>query len=313
MSGTSLAKKEMVTPFRLVVVWIMRNLIGTGLLCLLSLSPRLLADEAYPAYFKLAQPPGTVGETGPLYLIDEGLYARPLYNDIFGGTDKYLSGELQVGWMFVGEEQSLSLDYSWRFLTPDDSPGSDGKVPSVLPGRYADWMEIQASYASVFGRVLGRPLRFQYTLGLSHIGDHGGRSLHRSIHEATGSSLEGLEYSNQPQGSDISRGLEVAVLGAEDLIYSLGGFANKFMNEGYLKINHVWRRAEGWQWGSEVKLVRQFQSVAYSDPRDWRYEISTGMRWGWYRPSIKFVSPFLKSDSVSQVYLDPLAVFFEFK
>ncbi len=290
----------------------MWKLFGTVVIALFSWTSCLLAEEANPSHFKIAQPPGAIGETGNLFLIDEGLYARPLYNDIFGGTDKYLSGALQLGWMFVGEDQSLSLDYSWRFLTPDDSPGPDGKVPAVRPGRYADWMGIEASYARVLHDVFSQTIRFQYTLGMSHIGSHGAREVHRGIHEFTGSSLEGLEYSNQPKGSDVSRGLELALYGQNDLIYSLGGYANKFMHEGYFKLNHVRRTKDSLQWGSEAKFVRQFLSDAYADPRDWRFELSTGFRWGWYRPSIKYISPFLRSDKVSQVYFDPLAVFIEY-
>lgn len=276
------------------------------------LSSPLLADDEVPSHFKLAHPAGVIGETSHLFLIDEGFYARPLYNDIFGGTDKYLSGELQLGWMFTGEEQSLSLDYSWRFLTPDDSPGPDGKVPEVLPGRYADWMEVQASYARVFRDFFLRPLRMQYTLGLGHVGDKGARGLHRSIHELTGSSLDGLEYSEQPRGSDVSRGIELSLLGESNLIYSLGGLANKFMHEIYFRTNFVSESRNELRWGAEGKLIRQLRSEAYTDPRVWRYELSSGLRWRWYRPSIKFVSSFLESDKVPQIYFDPLAVFFEY-
>ncbi len=75
------------------------------------------SQDLLSAAFQSANAPGAIGKTGSLFLFDQGFFARPFYNDVFGHTDKEKFGSHQL----------------------------------QLPvGRYADWMEVQMAHAGLF-------------------------------------------------------------------------------------------------------------------------------------------------------------------
>ena len=269
--------------------------------------------------FKLANGPGAIGETGHLYLIGQGLFIRPFYNDIFGKTDKHLSGSTQVGWMQTWSDSSLEFRGHWRFLTPGFK-SEFGDKPLDLPiGRYADWMESQFAYSFMASDLRTMPLKFQFSLGLGHVGDKGAKQIHHKIHEWVGSSLEGLEYINQPDGRYFSRGAEIStfsetrILGYKSgTMLSLGVSYNKFMTDIYSKLNQITEISSSISLSYEIKGAFQVASGVYDNSEPFRYEAALGLRWGFYRPSIKYVSNFLRGDRVGQIYFDPLAVYFSF-
>ncbi len=82
------------------------------------------------------------------------------------------------------------------------------------------------------------------------------------------------------------------------------------MTDLYLNQNQVYHLSEQVHAGLETRFIRQIGSEVYTDHRlDWRFEIAMGLRWGWWRPSLKYVSPYLRDDQVGQVYFDPLAFY----
>lgn len=295
-----------------------KKLQGLFLCGLLFLTTNTLANEDFATeQMKLANGPGAIGETGHLYLIGSGAFIRPFYNDVMGQTDKHLSGATQLAWMKTWRHSSLELRAHWRFITPSFQEDFGGRILDAPVGRYADWMETQASYAHLIN-FQQQTIKLQASMGYGHVGNKGAKQIHRSFHEWIGSSLEGLDYTQQPDGHFINRGVQVSLLGDKELfklkgaqLYSVGQYYNKFMRDMYLKVNHVSKVSDNLSLGIEGRVAWQIASKVYSDQKNIRQEFATGLRWAWYRPSIKYVSPYLRGDTVGQIYLDPLAVYFE--
>ncbi len=289
---------------------------------LLALGLWLVQGQLHAADFGFgtARVHGAIGETGHLFLVPKGLHARPLYNDIFGQTDKHLSGEAQLGYVAAGPDMSWETVGSWRFLTPcfrEDF--SKDPLPNPV-GRYADWLELQGAWAGVVDWS-GYQVRLQGGLGYGDISDKGARSVHRLIHTKVGSTVEGLDYINQPTGAGISRNLEMGLIQAWKLwpqwktetLVNMGYSSNLMIEEMYINVNALASKTESWAWALEANLIQHVSSRAYGHGvHDQRWEAAVGWRWGFWRPTLKFVSPFLKGDQVGQVYLDPLAFAVDF-
>ncbi len=284
----------------------------------LLLESSLLAQSSVSSAFKSANSPGAVGETGSLYLLEEGFFARPFYNDVFGHTDKQLSGASQLGYLNSWRDSSLESRTHWLLITPTfkEKFGDEALVNPV--GRYADWMELQESWAKL--TPLGGELtRVQISIGYGHVGNHGGKQVHRSFHKMIGSSLLGLDYSDQPEGPELSGGFEFGIIDQPRMVWgakkesmlNIGFHRNKFMTDLYLNQNHVFTLQENTRLGLEMRLIRQADSTVYQGQHlAWRFELAFGLRYGWYRPSLKYVSNYLRNDHVGQLYFDPLAVYF---
>lgn len=274
-------------------------------------------DDFATQQMKLANGPGAIGETGHLYLVGPGAFVRPFYNDVMGQTDKHLSGATQVAWMSSWTHSSLELRAHWRFITPSFQEEFGGRILAAPVGRYADWMETQASYAHLLN-VRQQTIKLQASMGYGHVGNKGAKQIHRSIHKWIGSSLNGLDYTQQPDGYFVNRGIQMSLLGQTKVfnlegaqLYSVGQYYNKFMRDIYLKLNHVSKVSEKLSVGVEGKISWQIDSKVYTSTQNLRQEYAAGLRWAWYRPSIKYVSPYLRGDTIGQIYLDPLAVYFD--
>ncbi len=173
---------------------------GLASFILMTWSGWALADT-----FQGANAPGAIGETGSLFLIEQGVFSRPFYNDVFGDTDKQLSGATQIGYLKVWSHTSLEVRTQWRLITPTFKEKFGTNSLSIPVGRYADWMELQVSEAGL-QECAGETLRWQWTIGLGEIGNHGGKQVHQEFHKLIGSTLLGLDYTDQPKGSEISLG-----------------------------------------------------------------------------------------------------------
>ncbi|HYX32996.1 MAG TPA: hypothetical protein VE954_07760 [Oligoflexus sp.] len=282
---------------------------------LLALCPPV--PSVFGETFQAANGPGAIGETGNLYLLDQGFFGRPLYNDVFGKTDKQLTGASQLGYLKMWSDSSLEVRTHWRFITPSFKEKFNGDKLSSPVGRYADWMELQTSWAKVM-TFAGTRVRWQLSMGIGDIGNHGAKQVHRQIHRWVGSTLEGLDYSDQPTGRDISLGIEGGFIPKEiklfgenfETLANVGVFRNCFMSELYFNYNVVKTFSQDWRMAWEVRMPYQVQSDVYKESaRRERYEMALSTRYKWYRPSIKYVSPYLIGDNVGQIYVDPVAFF----
>jgi hypothetical protein len=280
-----------------------------------------LSSTGLSQNFKRASLHGAIGETSNLYLMPEGIYFHPLYNDVNGGTDKQLTGSIKLGTLLNLYDYSLESTVFWRLLTPSfksefNAPHLDRPV-----GRYADWLEWKSALAKVI-TIYDHPFKLQLSLGWNHVGDKGGKAVHQWIHKVTHNSIEELEYINQPEGRFWSKGIEIAFL---DHIYGLTHFSldqsiavglesGRQMTETYARynINSIVRKS-WWELGLELRFVRQHKSEFYSEIRPYRFEASAGtMLYGFFSPTIKYISPFLKGDDVGQTYFDFLHFNYEF-
>lgn len=253
--------------------------------------------------------PGAFGEASNLYLIPEGAYVHPLYNDFNGNTDKLLTTSLKAGLL----REHFEIVYFWRLFTPSVKPAFLRPALAKPVGRYADWMEVEGAYAHR-DTLLGVPVKHQVMLGLNHIGDKGGKKVHRWVHKATRNSLENLEYTNQPAGAFATAGYEIAF---EDPIYqdlpgrldqqvALVTQAGQSTNEAGIRHNLLLVvRKPWWEVGTELKIVRQYGGKLFESMRPYRLEASAGtLLYGWFTPTVKYVSPYLFGDDIGQTYFD---------
>lgn len=264
--------------------------------------------------FRRASTQGAIGESSNLFLIPEGFYIHPLYNDVNGGTDKLLTASTKMGLLRTFDNVSVESIAYWRFLTPTFKTEFEADDLPKPVGRYADWAEWKTSM-SYLSPSATWPLRFQLSLGYSDIGNKGGREMHREVHRITRNTLENLEYTNQPTGRFWTGGLEVGLasrgLAGGNTIHHLTaatGETSKMMKEVGLRWNGVLiLEPEWWEYGVEAKVLRQLSSEVYDSIRPWRYEGSIGVRlFRHLTPTVKYVSSYLKDDPIGQTYFDLL-------
>ncbi len=266
------------------------------------------------AAFEKATVYGAVGESNHLYLVPNGIYFHPQYNDVTGDTDKLLTSSMKLGVLDVlADGWAYESCYFWRFLTPAFASSTKSGQLAKPVGVYADWMELKTAVAkSVYlGTWLLRP---QFSLGANHIGNKGAKKVHRWVHEVTKNSLEGLEYTNQPMGyfpsfgANIAAASEISKSGDQSLIGQMlvGIESSKMIKDLFLSGTTIWTIRKGWwELAFDVRLIRQIGTEVYSDLKPYRYEgaASTAL-YGVYTPTIKYVSSYLKGDSVGQTYFD---------
>lgn len=263
--------------------------------------------------FRSASVQGAIGESSNLHLIPDGIYIHPLYNDVSGGTDKFLTGSIKLGMLHSFDAFSIESVMYWRLITPSFKSqfGSD-PLPEPV-GRYADWTELKTA-VSKQTQAFGTKFRNQVTLGLSDIGDKGGKDIHRNIHWLTRNSLDHLDYTDQPEGRFVTLGFESGVEGklCQDglpcayQLLSLQGESSKMMRELGIQWNmNIIVLPKWWENATEVRVIRQLQSDVYGRIKPWRYEGAVGVRlFSVLTPTVKYVSPYLEGDDVGQTYFD---------
>lgn len=277
--------------------------------------------QAQSNSFLAADAKGAVGETSKLFLIEEGFFARPFYNDFYGNTDKHLTGGLNFGYTHICEKDSLESRFHWLAFTPTSYEMFGEEMLEEPVGTFADWMEIKETWAHLF-EYHDEIIRVQFSLGFGHIGDHGMKQFHHDFHKFIGSPTEGLEYTDQPIGTTFSWGFEVGLIEKARTVFGLrkesmltfGYSQNKFMWDFYVDHNEVLTWSPGIKTGLEVRMVRQTESEIFTEKQRlaWRSELALGLRFYWWRPSIKYLSPYLRGDQVGQTYLDVLSIYFKF-
>lgn len=264
--------------------------------------------------FEKARIFGVAGETSNLYLIPEGVYFHPQYNDVTGDTDKLLTSSMKLGVLDrAGEDWSYEACYFWRFITPAFASSTKSGLLASPVGIYADWMEVKTAVAKII-RSDDMIFRPQISIGLNHIGNKGAKKIHRWVHKVTKNSLEGLEYTNQPIGYFAAGGANVSV--ARDLVkmgqQSIGAQAlvgyegSKIMQEAFADTTFLWTvRKTWWEMAFDVRIVRQVASDVYEGIKPYRFECAASTAlYKVFTPSIKYVSSYLDGDDVGQTYFD---------
>ena len=267
--------------------------------------------------FRRASVQGAIGEAGNLYLIPEGVYFHPLYNDVNGATDKLLTTSLKSGLLQTLQDSPVSFEVVtfWRLLTPAvKSAFLEPNLPKPV-GRYADWMELKVAASLSMDRE-DYSIKQQLTAGLNHIGNKGGKQLHRWVHKVTHNTLENLEYTDQPEGYFLMVGYELSAYENifrgdharvdQQLAFEANG--SKAMVEAGLRHNTIFIiRKPWWEMGLEVRMIRQIRSDIYDDIRPFRFEAAFGnLLYKYFTPTVKYVSPYLVGDNIGQTYFDVL-------
>jgi hypothetical protein len=282
-----------------------------------SATQRRLPPGYVGRYMERANAQGVAGETNSLQLSPPGIFINPYYNDVSGGTDKLLTASAKVGALWQWSDSSYELIYRWRFLTPAFEHAFAHARNAHPTGRYADWMEVSNAYARTVG-VLGQRMKLQATLGLNHVGNKGAKQVHYWIHKETHNQVEDLKYTDQPEGKFLNEGVLAAWLAPTvrlgrvevEAAPGLGMDQSKFLTEAYVTLPAVGAVRRGvWEVAAELRVVRQLQSEVYEGIRPYRYEAAVGtLFFQRYKPTIKFVSTYLRGDPIGQTYFDFLNV-----
>ncbi|MCX6118642.1 MAG: hypothetical protein NT027_13965 [Proteobacteria bacterium] len=268
-------------------------------------------------YFR-ASGQGAIGESSNLFLIPPGVYFHPLHNDVNGNTDKLLTASLKLGHLWVSKSVSIESVAYWRLLTPSFREEFLGAYLKEPAGTYADWGELKTNVAKVL-EFSPLDVRIQGSVGYNDIGDKGGKKLHRDIHRLTRNSLENLEYTNQPKGRFFSTGIEVGIAASgyseefnlrASQVLSATVENSRMMREFGLKYNFVFVNVpEWWEYGGELKIIRQASSEVYSKLMPTRFEAGFGVRVLRYlTPTVKYVSGYFENDPIGQTYFDILHI-----
>ena len=69
---------------------------------------------------------GAIGEASNLFLIPDGAYLHPVYNDVNGSTDKFLTASAKIGAGQTYESMGWESVYYWRMSRPISTA-----IPSV--------------------------------------------------------------------------------------------------------------------------------------------------------------------------------------
>jgi hypothetical protein len=271
--------------------------------------------------FAKASTQGAIGEASNLFLIPDGVYLHPVYNDVNGSTDKFLTASAKIGAGQTYQSMGWESLYYWRLLTPSFKSQFGSPDYHEPVGRYADWREWKSSWASV--TELGDfNLRHQISVGYNDVGSKGGKEFHRAFHHLTGNTLSHLDYTNQPEGHFFSVSAEEGIysricpglLSCFDQLVSVEGSEGRFMTESGLRYNAVHVSApQWWEQAVELRAIRQWHSMVYERIRPWRYEVAVGVRiLKVVTPTVKYVSPYLYGDHIGQTYFDLLHYNYEF-
>jgi len=279
------------------------------------------SKSSHPKTFAKASTQGEIGEASNMFLIPDGAYIHPIYNDVNGGTDKFLTGSAKMGLSLGTDNFGWESVAYWRLLTP--SFRREFGLPDLPTpvGRYADWQEIKTSFSGL-SNVAGWHVRHQVSIGYNDVGPKGGKEFHQQIHRVTRNSIDHLEYIDQPEGNFWSFNEELGVVSricldvapCFDHAITIEATQGKFMREAGVRYNVVQVQSPRW-WENafELRLIRQLKSEVYEGIRPWRYEVAIGARvLKVITPTVKYVSQYLDGDDVGQSYFDLLHYNYEF-
>ncbi len=267
------------------------------------LSVKILANPFYKPNTM-----GYVGDTNHLFLGANSVYIHPLYNDILGGTDKLLTGAIKLGITQTNNDYSYNFMLSWRLLTPILKNYHSEK--DFKTGVCSDSLEAKFDWSKVYEKGI-IPLKFGFGLGINHLGNHGAYFLQEKLHKAL--SNKGVTYKDAYIGFfpslEASISLLKTSLDTSKIFhqFTLGSNLNPGMLESYLSYNLVSSLFFQDPWLSlEFSLFYQHSSLLLKDQiKSIRYEISLGFLVSkYYKPSIKYISSYLKKDPKRQIFVD---------
>ena len=269
--------------------------------------------EASSVTCERAMTRGSIGDISHHCITSDGFTIDVMNNDLFGGTDKYMTGAMKAGLQRFfprnnrGFSSGFDIVVNWRALTPADKEKFSGRSLGMKIGRFADWMDTNGTYARSYSLSNDYSFKNQLSLGIGHVGNKGMREVQVMLHKLTNNPTEGLVYTGQRVGlvgsADYSMGL-VKTASRLSVSVDIGAAHNAAMTEGYASANASMAVMPFLRVGTELRLIRQFRSDFYHDDiRTYRYESSAAICFfEYYQPSVKYVSPYLPGDNVGQFY-----------
>jgi hypothetical protein len=281
---------------------------------ILSFLTAVYSASGFGSTFTKARPVTVPGEVSDLYLADDGWSLNPFINDMWGDTDKLLSGGNQIRYSDRVDDFSLLFGLNWRFFVPAREPKHAKPLLEPAPGHYADWLSLQVS---ALKPVITDSLRVNVTVGIGHIGNHGAKAIHQSLHRLVGADLHGTQYTNQPLGFKPELGAELAWSPeylqygplADLLEFSLGIAHYAILTESWVGLNLLGVKGAEPRWSLALKAVWQLNSQTMADDiTAHRFEVAFGYRFNaYYTPTAVYVSPYVQGDAYPQLYLNVIS------
>lgn len=299
---------------------LLKKIVFSGLVFFFSYA-QVLAEEKeekkdMPPAWKRARLLTIPGETSHLYVSPFGLSINPFINDLWGDTDKLLTGGNQIRYAMPTEGGSLEASVNWRFFVPAIEPKHGKKKLENPPGHYADWIAAGLSWSKAY-QWAGQKVKIGLNLGLGHIGNHGAAKVHEFTHDLVSAKKDGLEYTNQPEGYKAEIGFELGwvpewgkdLYGIDMLMISSGVYAYSVLYERWLAFNFIIGDESQPDYTLEARLINPYRSDTMpGDFKHFRYEVSFGIFINkYYTPTMVFVSPYMDRDIYPQLYINLIA------
>lgn len=256
--------------------------------------------------------PGTMGT---LYLTPPGGFMHLMNNDVAGDTDKLVTGTMQAGYTLNPEAATTyELSLHWRAVTPIFKTNTKGRKLENPIGFFADWIEAIITQAKIIDTTSIGKIRYQLSLGGSHIGNKGMKAVHRSLHKIVGTSLENLSYNNQPEGYHFSFDFQLGKIldlkiggNYQENLFSIGYHDGTLIKELYSTYNGIFEISENTTLSFEFNFINHIDSNLYNDLNPNRHEAVLALNFfSIYSPSIKISSPLINGDKWGQSHISPL-------
>lgn len=260
-----------------------------------------------------------LGETGSMGLISPGeILIRPLYNDVFGLTDKHLSGEIAAEAAKRFDDNIVgSIRIARFFITPALSPNFNSNKFDSPVGRFSDTILIESSAVFISDFNKNFKTRTEISVGLDKSGGNGAEATHRALHTMLGDSSKWLTYENGESGYrplySISKGIIFNPSLNTSITSSLGFEVNRFTEDLNFNAAVLFKLDDYAHISTDFRFFRNINSDVYGrDFTNERNEFAVGFRLNNWIPSIRYVSPYLRSDDYPQIFFDPLAYSIKF-
>lgn len=273
-------------------------------------------DSSLPAWMR-ARPLTIPGETSHLYLVPDGFTINPFINDLWGDTDKLLTGGNNFRYSTSWGVHSFIAGVNWRFFVPAAEPKHGVPKLEDPPGHYADWIAASLAWSRPL-TVWDENFKLGLNVGLGHIGNHGAAKIHSLTHDLVRAKKDGLEYTNQPTGYKKELGFEIGwvpkwknpLCDSCSLMISAGLYAYTIIYERWVSFDWIFQSEGKPKFTIETRLLNPYSSETMSDDiRHFRAEISFGWYFNdYYTPNLVVVSPYVKRDPYPQLYIN-LALF----
>lgn len=239
-------------------------------------------------------------------------------NDFYGQTDKQITEMGSLGISNIWKHYSYSFDITGRFVQPvlrtrNDRPELEEKL-----GIYAEWIEAKFNQSYLFYNDSGF-LGLKLDLGLStnYTGNFSFTDLYENIHEALNATIDSDKYGDRLEDDFYSMSYGAGV------VFNLSKYINAYVGQSISNSHFMYERSHNFRLiysdskdfalSLKYMYIEQIRSHWYEALNNSRVQGLLGLRvFGFWYPSVMYVSSYIPGDKYGQWYMSPLAFSFNF-